>query len=99
MVTIGTTTCRTFSIKLVFVPGKPFQPSLMKGLPWTNPLAYYDNPSITAVKSFIVQTPGANVIKLFLSVIYGFLYKAREFLRLDLKSVPMTNTLANYDNP
>jgi hypothetical protein len=32
-------------------------------------------------------------------VIYGFLYKAVVFLRLDWKSSPMTNTLAYYENP
>ncbi len=67
----------------MFVPSKPFQPSLMfvgkarglpewstflaliqnirlgwKDLPGTNTLAYYKNPLITAVKSFIVQAPG-----------------------------------------
>jgi hypothetical protein len=42
--------------------------------------------------------PGANV-KLFLSVIYGFLYKAyRVFVRIDQKSLPITNTLAYYEN-
>ena len=35
-----------------------------------NTLAYYDTATITAVKSFIVQAPGANVIKLFTAVIY-----------------------------
>ena len=35
-----------------------------------NTLAYYDTATITAVKSFIVQAPGANVIKLFTMVIY-----------------------------
>jgi hypothetical protein len=30
-----------------------------------NTLAYYDTETITAVKSFIVQAPGVNVIKLF----------------------------------
>ncbi len=34
-----------------------------------NTLAYYDTGTITAVKSFIVQAPGANVIKLFMAVI------------------------------
>jgi hypothetical protein len=29
-----------------------------RGLPETNALAYYENPYITAVKSFIVQAPG-----------------------------------------
>jgi hypothetical protein len=29
-----------------------------RGLPGTNTLAYYENPSITAVKFFIVQAPG-----------------------------------------
>ncbi len=35
-----------------------------------NTLVYYDTATITAVKSFIVQAPGANVIKLFSDVIY-----------------------------
>jgi hypothetical protein len=39
---------------------------------------------------------GANVIKLFLSVIYGFSCKARVFLRQNQKSLPMTNALAYY---
>jgi hypothetical protein len=34
-----------------------------KGLPGTNNPAYYENPEITAVKSFITQAPGANVKK------------------------------------
>ncbi len=42
--------------------------------------------------------PEGNVIKLFPPVIYGFLYKARVFVRLDQKSLPMTNTLAYYEN-
>jgi hypothetical protein len=37
---------------------------------------------------------GTNVIKLFLSEIYGFSYQATVFVRLDRKSLPMTNTLA-----
>ena len=35
-----------------------------------NTLAYYDMATINAIKSFIVQAPGANVIKLFTAVIY-----------------------------
>jgi len=35
-----------------------------------NTLAYYYTATITAVKSFIVQAPGANVIKHFTLVIY-----------------------------
>ncbi len=42
--------------------------------------------------------PGANVIKLLLSAIYGFSYKARVFVRLGLKSLPGTKTLAYYEN-
>ncbi len=44
-------------------------------------------------------TSRANVIKHFLYVIYGFLCLARMFVRKDLKSLPMTNTLAYYENP
>ena len=38
-----------------------------------NTLAYYDTAIITAVKSFIVQAPGACIIKLITDIIYGFL--------------------------
>ncbi len=37
--------------------------------------------------------------KTFLSMIYGFLHQARVFVRLDWKILPMTNTLADYENP
>jgi len=40
-----------------------------------------------AHKMLVKLTPGANVIKLFL-------YEARVIVRLDQKSLPMTNTLA-----
>jgi hypothetical protein len=39
-----------------------------------NTLTYYDTATITAVKSFIVQAPGPNVTKPFVSVIYKGLY-------------------------
>ncbi len=42
--------------------------------------------------------PEANVIKLFLSVIYEFLYQARVFVRLGWKGLPGTNTLAYYEH-
>jgi hypothetical protein len=35
-------------------------------------LAYYNATTITTVKSFILQAPGANPIKLFTVEIYGF---------------------------
>ncbi len=44
-------------------------------------------------------TPGANVIKLFLSVIYEFSYKAGVFSRIIWKSLPRTNTLPYYEKP
>ncbi len=37
-----------------------------------NTLAYYNTATIMAVKSFIVQAPGANLIKLFTAIIYEF---------------------------
>jgi hypothetical protein len=37
-----------------------------------NTLAFYDTTKVTAVKSFIVQAPGVNVIKLFTAVSYDF---------------------------
>ncbi len=44
------------------------------------------------------MSTGANVIKLFLSEIYGFSYKARVFVMLYWKGLPRTNTLAYYEN-
>ncbi len=41
---------------------------------------------------YFQNAPGAHVIKLFLSVIYEFLYKVRVFVRLGWKSLLMTNT-------
>jgi hypothetical protein len=38
-----------------------------------NTLAYHDTTENTEVKSFIVQAPRTNPIKLFAVVIYGFL--------------------------
>ena len=46
-----------------------------------NAPAYYDTATITAVKSVIVQAPGANVIKLFMVVSYDF-YNKLECLSL-----------------
>jgi hypothetical protein len=43
-------------------------------------------------------SPGANVIKLFLSLIYGFSYKTRVFIRLVWKNLPMTITVAYYED-
>jgi len=58
------------------LPSDRLQPCLQilkqgwKGMTVTNTLAYYDTVTITAVKSFIVQAPEANVT-LFVSVIYA----------------------------
>ncbi len=55
--------------------------------------------------SFLLETsapgmiPGANVIKLFMGVIYGFSKKARVFVPGKLFKPSLTNTLAYYDNP
>ncbi len=46
-----------------------------KGLPGKNTLAYYEHLSFTDLKSFITLVPGANVIKLFLCVVYEFFSK------------------------
>ncbi len=49
-------------------------------------------------ESFITLPPGANVIKLFLFVIYEFLDQARVFVKIDYKSFPVTNILAYYES-
>ncbi len=38
----------------------------------TKTLTYYITEFITAIKRFMIQTPGANVIKLFTAGIYEF---------------------------
>ncbi len=43
--------------------------NIRKGLPGSNTLGYYENPSITDVKSFIIQAQGVDLIKPFASVI------------------------------
>ncbi len=45
-----------------------------KGFLETNTLPYYENLLITAVKGYIVQAPGHNVIKKFTTIIYLVLY-------------------------
>ncbi len=54
-------------------------------------------PTVNDEKSFETVTPGANVIKLSLSVINEFSYQARVFVRLGRKSLEGTNTTANYE--
>ncbi len=64
--------------RVKYLSGAPFKGWLLvsptntrlgwKGLPGTNTLAYYNNPLITIVKSYIVQAPGcvfANPTKRF----------------------------------
>ncbi len=66
-----------------------------------NSLAYYDTATMSAVKSFIVQTPGACVIKLIMAAIYSFRNKLECLslnIRLGWKGLPGTNTLAYYGN-
>jgi hypothetical protein len=66
-----------------------------------NALAHYDTETITAVKSFIVECPGACIIKLITAVIYGFRNKLECLSlnpRLGWKGLPGTNTLAYYRN-
>ncbi len=43
-----------------------------KGLPQTYLQAYYGNPKITTVISFITETPRVCIIKHITTVIYGF---------------------------
>jgi hypothetical protein len=57
-----------------------------KGLPGPNTLAYYENPYITDVKSFITLDPGVIVIKLFLPELKNVHNKLE---RLFLASLPV----------
>ncbi len=65
-----------------------------------NTLAYYHMAIITAVKSFIVQAPGANVISLITAVIYEFSQQARVVVpgKLLRPSQPNTNLLRKLVN-
>jgi hypothetical protein len=56
----------------------------------------YQSACTKQLRCCLYSAPGANVIKLFMSVIYGFSYYARVYVRLDQKSLPMTNTQAYY---
>ncbi len=47
--------------------------------------------------TWLTTSAGPNVKKLFTIVIYEYCYKARVFVRLDRKSLTMTNTLAYYE--
>ncbi len=49
-----------------------------------NTLTYFDTATITVVKSFMVQDPGANVMKIFAAVITNFCNKVE---RLSLASL------------
>ncbi len=51
------------------------------------------------LKKFYEIGPWGQGYKTFLSVIYGFLYQARLFVRLGWKSLPRANTLAYYVSP
>jgi hypothetical protein len=63
----------TFSISpLGKALGLTHKNDIRKILTGTNTLTYYGTDLITSVKSLIVATPGANVIKLFEAVIYRF---------------------------
>jgi hypothetical protein len=57
-----------------------FHKLVLKSLPGTNTLAYYENEKITDKNSFIILSPGPNVIKLFPSVIYECLQLAEVFV-------------------
>jgi hypothetical protein len=50
-----------------------------------NSLAYYEKLLNYSLKSFITIAPGANDIKLFVSVIYEFSYYAKMFVRIGWK--------------
>jgi hypothetical protein len=49
----------------------PYPPLRCRGLPGTNTVGYFAHK--LQKRNFIILTPGANVIKHFLSVIYEFL--------------------------
>ncbi len=42
-----------------------------KRLPWKNTIAYYDHSKVTEEKSFVILSPGVNVMKLFTFVTVG----------------------------
>jgi hypothetical protein len=54
--------------------------------------------TLTTFLEILERQPGANVIKLFLSVIYGFLYYVRVFVISKLFWSSLTNTVAYYEN-
>jgi hypothetical protein len=58
-----------------------------KGLPRTNTLAYCENQSNTAVKSFVGLIPGGIVIKLCTAVSYDFFNKLERLSQVSLSSL------------
>jgi hypothetical protein len=50
------------------------------------------------IKSFTTLSPGPNVRKFFIQVIYKFSYSARAFLQNCWESLSGINTLAYYEN-
>ncbi len=68
-----------------------------KGLPGTNTLAYFENPQITVVKSFVLLALGAFVIMDHIKCIsFGQALAFHANIRLGRKRLPVTNTLTFY---
>ncbi len=66
---------RSLPLEWSFLGAAPALPAIIrlwwKWITVANTLAYF-NAAIEVVKGFIVQTPGAYIIKLITAVIYGF---------------------------
>jgi hypothetical protein len=80
------------SASLRYAPAQPTNIRLgWKGLPGTNTLAYYENPNIRAVKSFIELTP-VYIITLITAVINS----VSIFVIISHFLLAQTNALAYY---
>jgi hypothetical protein len=59
-----------------------------KGLPETNTLAYYENPLITAAKSFIVQAPEVQTCDKHFSSLWHFAVRVNDALLIVVPPYP-----------
>ncbi len=85
----------------MFAPRKPFQPSLVfvgkalpahtrlgwEGLPVTNTLAYYGNPQITAVMSFMIQAQGCVFTKNLKNDFYLIFYNIAFLKKIYIQNI------------
>ncbi len=91
IIKLNTTVIYGFRSKLVFVPGKPFQPSLV----FKDKLSSLLRKTVNyGCNMFYYTGPWGQCYKTFLTIICELLIYARGLVRLGWKNSPGRNTLA-----